>query len=265
MRVNAKTRNSALKRYLVIILILLMFIVAISVRISIIPKSNNIIKGSTDDKVKIGLKYLTAYSEIDVAAIEKKVEEVERKRKAELIEKGDMNAIFASAMIMGDSHMEGVSTYGLLDASRVAAVKGRSLANCSEDIQKVINMSPSVIFMNYGMNDAMNYGSNVDSFINKYKSVITSLQQALPSSKIVICSIFPAKSDVFGRKPALANIPKYNQELEKMCKDMKLTFIDTTSLMTDEVYEPDHIHTNAAFHKTWLGYVADEAGLLDLQ
>lgn len=263
MGVNSKTRNNSLKNYILPVAVIFMFIFAVSIRISIIPDNSNIIKGSTNEKVKVGLEHIAAYNKNDIAEVEKSIEDAERKRKAELIEKGDMNAIFSSAMIMGDSHMEGISAYGLLDESKVAAIKGRSLSNCNEDIQKTVNMSPAVILMNYGMNDAMNYGSDVDSFINKYKSVIASLQETLPSSRIIICSIFPSETDVYARKPALANIPDYNRALENMCKEMNLTFIDTTSLMTPEVYEPDHIHTNAAFHKLWLGYVADAAGLLE--
>ncbi len=257
-------KSSRKNNYIVPVIMMLLIIVAIGVRISIMPDNENIIPGCGKDKVAAGLSFLEGYNTKDIAEIENAIDEAERRHKAELIENGDMNAIYSRVLIMGDSHMEGMLVYGFLDGSKVAAVKGRSLATCDEDIAKAANVLPSTILMNYGMNDAMSYGSDVDSFINKYKEVINRLHEVVPSAKIVICSIFPAQEDVFARKPALANVPEYNKALKEMCKDEGLTFVDTTSLMTPDVYEPDHIHTNVKFHKIWLGYVADAAGLLDL-
>lgn len=197
-----------------------------------------------------------------VAEVEEKMAEQDAIRRAEAMNAGNFNTVFSDAVIIGDSHMEGMSAYGLLDPARVCAVKGRSLSSCEEDIAKAVSMSPQFIFMNYGMNDAAIFGTDTSRFTTRYKEVIASLQEQLPDSKIYVCSIFPAQEAAYEKTPFLAYIPSYNEALAAMCEEISIPYIDTTGIMTADDYEPDHIHTNRGCHKKWLAYVALRSGLV---
>ncbi|MCR4600184.1 MAG: hypothetical protein K5767_00395 [Clostridia bacterium] len=264
--------NSDIKKYGRLIAALVLLAAAIIMSSMMIP-SNSKASSSSDsaeasenpeneitvEEGRTALEKLTLKS---VAEVEAQLEEQDRIRRAEAMSSGNFNAVFSDAMIIGDSHMEGMTAYGLLDPARVAAIKGRSLSSCEEDIEKAVNMAPQYIFLNYGMNDAAIYGSNTEKFVNRYKEVITGLQEKLPDSKIFICSIFPAQEAAYAKTAFLAYVPAYNEALAQMCDEMGLTFIDTTGIMTADDYEPDHIHTNKGCHQKWLGYVALKSGLV---
>lgn len=264
--------NIYLKKYGRLIAALVLLAAALIMSSMMIPSNSKADSGSegadasadpesliTVEEGRTELEKLTLKS---VAEVEAKMEEQDRIRRAEAMNTGNFNTVFSDAMIIGDSHMEGMTAYGLLDPARVAAVKGRSLTTSGDDIARTVSMAPRYIFMNYGMNDAAICGSDTAKFIGRYKDAIASLQEQLPDSKIYVCSIFPAQPEACEKKPFLAYIPDYNAALAAMCGELGITFIDTTGLMTADDYEPDHIHTNRACHKKWLGYVALESGLV---
>jgi len=220
-------------------------------------------EAATSREVVAGVKAVSILSCMSVEDAEREIREKQRIERFDSIKSGDFHTIFADSMIMGDSHAEGLVWYKLLGQSRVAAVKGRSILSSEGDVSKVINTAPRNIFINYGMNDAAIYGEKISAFIDSYRGLITELKQSLPEVNIYICSVFQAQEEAFAEEPYLVYIPQYNEALKLLAEEMGVNYIDTGHLLTDEYYEPDHIHTNIKYHKLWLNYIADSAGLLD--
>lgn len=250
------------KTIIIALVIIAFFTVAAIIKFSLAPEPAGTYAEINESDVTVGIKKIKDISEGDVAAIEINIQDMKKTELMDAAKAGDFNKIFGSSVIMGDSHAEGFSAYKLLSETKVAAVKGRQLKNCEPDIQKTIKMKPSDIFINYGMNDTGTYFANTEGFVNAYKNLISRLQESLPSANIHVCSIFLTQSQAFDKEPYLVYIPDYNTALRKMAEDIGVNYIDTTSLLKEQYYEPDHVHTNVAYHKLWLNYVAVQAGLI---
>ncbi len=250
------------KAIIILLVMIAFFAAAVIIKFSLAPKPVNTHAAANKGDVAAGIDKIKAISAGDVAAIETRIKDMERTEIIDAAKSGDFNKIFGSSVIMGDSHAEGFSAYKLLSETKVAAVKGRQLKNCEPDIQKTIKMKPKNIFINYGMNDTGTYFENTDAFISAYKNLISQLQESLPSANIYVCSIFLTQSQAFEKEPYLVYIPDYNAALKIMSDEIGVGYIDTTNLLTEQYYEPDHVHTNVAYHKLWLNYTAAQAGLI---
>ena len=80
---------------------------------------------------------------------------------------------------------------------------------------------------------------------------------------IIVSLIFPvdrsvAKAERFGR------IPKYNKALVKMCRELKVEYLDSASVLKahKECYGSDGIHQLRPFYeKHWLRFIMEEKGI----
>lgn len=170
---------------------------------------------------------------------------------------------YQGAVIMGDSITNSIYEYEILGRDVVVSKIGLSVANADEEIQTAIELNPHTIIMCFGANDLETYEENVDQFITAYTKQIKKLQAALPNTKIYINGILPIKESRIETTPALQYYPQYNEKLQQMCKDLGLTYIDSSSIITSDpsLYEPDGEHLVYAFYGKWLTYMATKAGL----
>ena len=254
-------------RKLAVIAIVLLFIAAVFARCGVSPSSKGNIteeKVSSDD-IAQGVSAVEEISDRDVSEAEKKLDYYWKSQQLEFYNSGNYEALFKGCMIMGDSHAEGFSSYGLLPESMVAATVGKDVNNNDEDRQQVIAAKPGTIFFVYGQNTIQRCSGDAQMAAEKYGEFLSEMRKQLPDTRFVVCSVFMPQQSVLSSKPAMANIPKMNEALKKICEDNGWTYIDTNPLLTDQYYEPDHIHTNKAFHKLWLSYAASETGLLSLE
>lgn len=251
------------KRRILIAAVILYFAVAFFTKHALAPEPASADSLPPPGDVSEGVEKIQLLSQRSVEETEETLKRMEKAERAEQIQAGNFNVIFEDAVFMGDSHLEGLSAYGLLDSAKVAAVKGRSLITGRKEIEKAAAQKPSDIFLNYGMNDVEIFGSNAQKYIETYRSFIAELKARVPDARIFICSIFVPQPQAVEKEPYLAYIPAYNEALKEFCSREGFTFIDTTGLLTDQYYEPDHKHTVYAYHRIWLSYVASEAGFVD--
>ncbi len=207
-----------------------------------------------------GLMYIEQASAADVSNIEKKIQEIER---MEETEKGEQNykAIFENAVIMGDSITESIEEYDILNASSVVAKIGVSIVNLDDQIETVKKLNPQTIFLSYGMNDILTTNGNSKLFIERYEKLLEELNKKVPNARVFINSIFPVQDKVVEENPEYKALNKYNAQLKKMCDKHQLTFIDNTSLVSENDYEPDGIHLKASFYPYWLDHMAEVSAL----
>lgn len=85
----------------------------------------------------------------------------------------------------------------------------------------IYDYNPSIIFLELGYNDLDN-GSDVDTFISQYKSLLSSIKENRPYAKVYVESIYPGGLD----HDLLLNV---NSRLEKLCNELDVSYIDVYS------------------------------------
>ena len=177
----------------------------------------------------------------------------------------EMTKWFKDVMILGDSIVEGGEAYEWLSTSNYSAKIGISVCTAEEQIDAAINASPSLLFMCFGVNDIENYGSQVEGFISDYREAITKIQNATPHTVIYVNALFPPADSVVDSLSAYQYLDEYNTELEALCQELDVTFIDSGFILRElpELYDADGIHPVSSFYPLWFNYLADMAGLKD--
>lgn len=170
---------------------------------------------------------------------------------------------YQGAVIMGDSITNSIYEYEILGRDVVVSKIGLCVAQADDEVNTAIELNPRKIIMCFGANDLETYESKADQFIAAYTKQIKKLQKALPDTQIFINGILPIKESRIERTPALGYYPEYNEKLKTMCKDLGLTYIDSSSIITNDpsLYEPDGEHLVYDFYGKWLTYMAIKAGL----
>lgn len=231
-----------------------------------ITKSSNAINTqdkSDEAKIARGVQIIKELESQDVIKIEEEINLVQSNLSSE--DNSDkVNYIdkFSNSVILGDSRAEGLTGYGILNNSSVVANKGRNLITAEKDgdIQKAINLSPKNVFLTYGINDIGSY-EDEEAFANQYKKVIDKIKKQLPNSTIYVNSIFRVSDAAYAKRPEFKKISNYNTALKKMCKNLGVTYIDGSSCVQNDLYEPDGIHFKPQFLKNWLNLLINKANL----
>lgn len=212
-----------------------------------------------DDNISTtnGINEIDKLQSKSVIEIEKKIDAMRTQSK----EKMNFKSIFSNSVIMGDSISEGLTEYNMLEKSSVVAIKGRDTIKAMNDIKTVVGLQPQKVFMTYGMNDLLLFNGNSKSFIKQYEKLVNKAKQELPNTDIYICSVLPVQQKAINRKPAFKAYSQFNIDLQKMCKDLGVTYIKTDDLLIghSEYYEGDGIHMKPKFYPVWLSRLYDRA------
>lgn len=211
-----------------------------------------------------GISKLNSLNSMSLQTAQNKV----KKAKQKIVSKQQQNQVtfstrFENSVILGDSMPEALIDYRLLFSNTVLAIRGRRSDTCDEEINKAIQLSPQHIFLCYGMNDIPYYRKNITTFITNYTKQINKLKKALPNSKIYINSIIPMADFVYRDNPIYRQDKKYNQELQKMCEQLHVNYIDNSQTMnwTTATYEFDGMHPKFPYYPLWLNHMAEAANI----
>ena len=170
---------------------------------------------------------------------------------------------FARAAIVGDSIAMEVKEYKWAGTPPIYAKIGvRALADLDlfDDVEAA---QPEVVFLTFGMNDLEVYKDQVNVFISRYSACVERLQKSLPDALIYVSAVFPASAETQAKKPQFKYVDLYNEELQKMCDQLGVFFVDSSFILRAEPswYAPDGIHMRGNFYPLWLTYLADVSGL----
>ena len=225
-----------------------------------------------------GLAALERFESVDVGKVEAKIRAIELKRLEEmerrnrrlrleeilrLIDSGKLTyrKAMKSVYIAGDSLMEGLEVYDILNSNHIFAQVSASLSHLEEHFDKIVSIHPPVLILHYGLNMIAADDAHADAFIRKYTSDIKKLQKALPDTRIVVSLLFPVDREVATAK-RFGAISKYNKKLQKMCADLGIEALDSKPAFyekgkfTTRYYGADGIHLSASFYRNvWLKHV----------
>ncbi len=225
-----------------------------------------------------GLASLEQFETVDVGKVEakiraaelKRLEEMERKNRRlrldeilRLLDAGKLTyrKAMKNVYIAGDSLMEGLEVYDILNSNHIFAQVSASLSHLEENFNKIVSIRPPVLILHYGLNMIAADDAHAQSFIRKYTSLIKALQKALPDTRIVVSLLFPVDRKVASAK-RFGAISKYNKLLKKMCAELKIEALDSKAAFyedgkfTTRYYGADGIHLSASFYRNvWLRHV----------
>ncbi len=169
------------------------------------------------------------------------------------------------AAIAGDSVVDAILEYDLLDKSKVFAKIGISVKSADEVIQRMEAVQPGIIFLAFGLNDMELYKDKTERFIKDYTACIEKIKQAVPMAKIYVCAITPVTEAALKKTPDYANRDAYNAALKEMCKTQSIDFLDASFILEQnpKLFDKDGIHPKKSYYPRWLTFLADMAGVED--
>lgn len=169
----------------------------------------------------------------------------------------DFNSIFEDCFFVGDSRTVGMTDSGYLDSSKTCAQIGVSVDHLSWHMEEVAAQNPENLIVSYGVNDAAIYGSDVDSFIENYASILTDVQTMLPNTTIYVNSILPVKEQC--QNVYNGDITLYNDALKELCQQNNYIYIDNSEVAEEgaDLYSGDGLHFLPDFYPIWLVHIAE--------
>ena len=172
---------------------------------------------------------------------------------------------FDKCVFIGDSHIQGMSGYKIVDDSRVFAKNGLSLSHINEniDVSSVAAVAPEKVYIMMGTNGVM--WTNKDSMIDMYEEFLDSLTKSLPSADIYIMGIPPVtaeretRADVASGKYLNSDINTYNDMLLDMASRNNWYYLDVCPGIKDGnghlASSTDGVHMSKNLYSTFKDYI----------
>ena len=170
--------------------------------------------------------------------------------------------VFDNVYFMGDSLMEGLHAYNILNPSRLTTQVSAGLSHLEQHMNSVINARPPVLIIHYGLNAISTSDAQIDAFVQRYAADIRKMKKALPQTRFIISLLFPINTNKAGA-PRFKAVGKFNNALKKMCKSLSVEYLDSSALINanKQYYEPDGIHMKYSFYGNWLEFIMKEKGI----
>jgi len=178
------------------------------------------------------------------------------------LEKGEITyrSLFRNVYIMGDSLMNGLETYNILNGNNLITQVSASLYHLKDNISKIVRMNPEILILHYGLNNLESGSHQPAKFIKFYTEIITELKEKLPDTRIIVSSIFPVDKSKAGAS-RFERIDDYNNAMKEMCSQLSVEYLDNTPVFTqaEKYYATDGIHLSREFYeKYWLRSIVTE-------
>lgn len=226
------------------------------------------------EDAEINSSVIDNLSGFDVKKAENNVREAEKKRKdptgnAEKVRKvlkdleegkTTYRKVFRDVYIVGDSLMNGLEAYNILNSNHLITQVSASLYHLDGNVRRIIKMNPPVIILHYGINMIATGDKYLNNFISMYTRIIKELKKSLPDTRIIISGLFPVDRDIASAR-RFGEIGKYNKALEKMCSELGVEYLNSSSVLKahPECYGGDGIHLSKVFYdKYWLRFLVKE-------
>lgn len=166
----------------------------------------------------------------------------------------DPFSYFTDYVVMGDSRAVGFWYRDFLERGRVLADGGHTIRNIEKQLDTLVSLNPSMIYLCYGLNDtSIGYWDTAESYVAEYVQMVKTIQAKLPNATIVVSSILPARDPAFQQSSKWYNIPDWSAALEKACESNGILFANCDSLAEDfpNLWDPDGIHFREEFYPYW--------------
>lgn len=138
---------------------------------------------------------------------------------------------------IGDSHINGLAGYGVVDSSRVFAKDGMFISQFSTyvNLSSVAALNPESIYIMLGTNGVS--WIEHSKMVEDYSAILDSIHSSVPNARIYVLSIPPVSADV-ENKPSIADgqilnsqIDSYNGMLCNMAMEKGFKYVDINSTL----------------------------------
>lgn len=206
---------------------------------------------------KTAEKLLSANRPAIVAkAVEKSIKDIKKGKKT-------YRKVFKNVYFVGDSLMNGLEIYNILNKKKLITQVSASLYHLAENMDKIISMRPPVLILHYGINMLSTDKAIQDNFIKMYRKLIKQIKKEVPECRIIVSLIFPVDRSI-AKAPRFGKISAYNKRLIKMCKSLDVEYLDSKPAFEKgkKYYGSDGIHLAKAFYENyWLKFIMREKGI----
>ncbi len=176
---------------------------------------------------------------------------------------GSLKSRFGQAVIVGDSVAEGFIDYEILDPVSIVAHKGLRADSAGAEIEKALDLSPTVLFLSFGLNDLEYCQGDSSRFVKEYEKRLQEIRDRAPDLPICVNAIMPVLPAAVEKKPVLAHVAEFNAALKALCEKWGVTFLDSGDLLAghEDWYQKDSIHLTSQPYSLWLERMEEAAGL----
>ncbi len=161
-------------------------------------------------------------------------------------------------VFVGNSITEGGLWSEIFNNARVKnrGIGGETTTDVLNRLYQVTDGKPKKVFLMIGINDFNSNPTNKDNAVQKnIRTIVERIQKESPKTKIYVQSILPVSKDRVDRDRELR---KVNPDLEKMCEekgvayiDLYTTFADENGNLKKEYTFADGLHLNGAGYMAW--------------
>ncbi|MVB10963.1 GDSL-like Lipase/Acylhydrolase family protein [Caprobacter fermentans] len=179
---------------------------------------------------------------------------------------------FSDALFIGDSRTEGLRNYGGLSGATYYALKGLMVNTVYTRREIMENGSKKTvmeaqaehpfgkIYVMLGVNELG--WSSMQSFVDDYSKMVKDLKKDHPKAEIYLQAIFPVSAQKSAESSIYKNskIVSYNQAIQKIAKDQKVSYLDTARAVSENGVLPedastDGVHLNSEYCAKWCDYL----------
>ncbi len=222
--------------------------------------------GSTDDtsdEIHAGMEYLESLESKDPETVRQVRKDIYQKHLDEKREQlrqqltdGTLDpfTMFKDYVVMGDSRAVGFWYHDFLDQDRVLADGGHTIRNIPRQMDQLVALNPSTIYLCYGLNDtSIGYWDTAEEYVTEFMQVVDQIKENLPEATVVVSSILPARDPAFRRSSRWYDIPEWSAALEVACAEKGIPFANNDQLAEDypNYWDPDGIHFRPALYPHW--------------
>ncbi len=153
---------------------------------------------------------------------------------------------YQGAVMVGDTFVDGLSAYGLLDDKMIIANSGWTVGKCETNaVDKIANSGATRVFLEIGLND-FNYETRTpESLYDNYQSLVHAIREKCPDIEIYAISVFPVSSG-YSENTANDITNKEISEFNELLAGLEdVTFVNVNASIADSTGAlPDEMTSN---------------------
>ncbi len=183
------------------------------------------------------------------------------------------NSCFENSAFVGNSMLEDLNMYGIIDNADFYAKTGLTVSTVftkttidgtAPIMDEVIAGGYDKVFLMFGLNELG--WSYSDVFIEDYGKIIDTLLNANPDMEIYVQSLFPVskeRSDKNLYGVTNERIVEYNSMLKELTEEKGVHYVDVYASMVtkdgtlEDSASPDGVHPNMDYCKVWVQYLRE--------
>jgi len=184
--------------------------------------------------------------------IEKIIKQIEKGKKS-------YREVFSDVYFMGDSLMDGLKVYSVLNSSHLITQVSAAFGHLEANFDKIVEIRPPVLVLHYGLNMIGVDEAHAKSFVSQYAKIIEKLKKALPGTRIIVSLMFPVDTSK-AKAAKFKMINKYNELTIEMCKKEKVEYLNSAKVVkaNSDCRAKDGIHMSKKFYHEWLKFIMRE-------